>query len=198
MNKGWIIFKKQEMTNLWINDAFVPVTLLKLIPQEIVRYKTSEKDWYTAAVVWAWKKELNKEKWVKVVYDYMTEFKVDEEFIAKYSQWTVLDLSLVDWVENVTLRGISKGKWYQWVVRRHNFAWGPASHGSKFHRRPWSLGNRKPRRVNKGHPLPGHMWLDQITLKNIKIVEVFWNELQLVAVKGSVPWYYNSLLKLEM
>lgn len=198
MSKGWIILKKQEMTNLWIDDAFVPVTLLKIIPQEIVRYKTLDKDGYLAAVVWAWKKQLNKEKWIKVAYDYMTEFSIDDEFMSKYGVWSVLDLSLVEWIESVTLRGISKGKWYQWVVRRHNFAWGPATHGSKFHRRPGSMGNRKPRRINKGHPLPGHMWLDQITLKNIKIVDIFKEDLWVIAVKGSVPWYYNSFLKLEM
>ena len=60
--KGGIVVSKQEMTKMWIDDKFVPVTLVKLLPQEIIRYKTHEKDGYVAAVVGVEKKELNKEK----------------------------------------------------------------------------------------------------------------------------------------
>lgn len=199
MNKGWIILKKQEMTSIWINDLFIPVTLLKLVTQEIVRYKTLEKDWYQAVVVWTWKKELTREKGVKVKYHYLTEFYVGNDYVQKYSIWSFIDLWVLEWIEKVDLYWISKWKWFQWVVRRHNFAWGPETHGSKFHRRPWSMGNRKPRRVNKGHPLPWHMWLDSITLKNVKIIDIFTqNDLNLIAVKGPVPWAYNGLLKIYL
>jgi ribosomal protein L3 len=57
-----LIVKKQEMTKMWIGDSFVPVTLVKVVAQEIVRYKTQEKDGYVSVVVGVEKKELSKEK----------------------------------------------------------------------------------------------------------------------------------------
>lgn len=196
MNKWWLILKKQEMTKLWINDSHVVVSLLKLVPQEIIRYKNIEKDWYVAAIVWTWKKTLNKEKWIKEAYDMVTEFKIQDDFVVNHEAGSILDLSLLEGCDYISMSGISKWKGFQWVIRRHNFAWWPATHGSKFHRRPGSIGNRKPRRVNKWHPLPWHMGIEKVTLKNIKIVDrlVIDNE-SFIAVKWSVPGYYNSLLK---
>ncbi len=197
--KGWLIVKKQEMTKLLVWNKFQPVTLLKIVPQEVVRQKNKEKDWYDAIVVWSGKKVLDKVKWIKEKFAYMTEFKIDQSFAETYKQWTQLNLSTLEWIEVVTIRWISKGKWFQWVVKRHNFAGWPETHGSKFHRLPWSIGNRKPRRVNKWHPLPGRMWSDLITLKNIKILQKFefdWE--QLIAVKWSLPGAYNGYLKIEL
>lgn len=196
MNKGGLVLKKQEMTKLWIDDKHVAVTLLKLVPQEILRYKTIEKDWYVCAVVWVDKKTLNKEKGIKEKFWLVTEFKTDDQFSQTHAAWSILDLSLLDWNEFVAVTWISKWKGFQWVIRRHNFAWWPATHGSKFHRRPGSIGNRKPRRVNKWHPLPWHMGLEKVTLKDIKIVDKFnVDNDSFIAIKWSVPWYYNSLLK---
>lgn len=199
MAKGGLIFKKQEMTSLWINEKLVPVTILKLVPQEIIRYKSVEKDWYQAAVVASWKKELNKQKGIKVKYQFVTEFKVDQDFESNYQVWTNLSISMLEWVENIKIQWISKGKWYQWVVRRHWFAWWPETHGSKFHRLPWSIWNRKPRRVNKWHPLPWHMGCDTITLRGVKVLElVNVDNNDLLIVKGSIPWAYNGFIKVEL
>jgi ribosomal protein L3 len=66
------------MTKMWIEDSFVPVTLVQLLPQEIVRYKTQEKDGYVSAVVGVEKKELKKEKGQKIVYKRTREYKVDD------------------------------------------------------------------------------------------------------------------------
>lgn len=196
MNKWWLILKKQEMTKLWINDSFIVVSLLKLVPQEIIRYKNTDKDWYDAVIVWSWKKTLEKDKWNKVKYDMITEFKINNDFVVNHEVWSVLDLSLLEGSEMINVSGVSKWKWFQWVIRRHNFSWWPETHGSKFHRRPWSIWNRKPRRVNKWHPLPWHMWLEVITMKNIKIVDkININGDTFVAVKWSIPGHYNSLLK---
>jgi len=75
MTKWWIIARKQEMTRLWVDDKYVPVTLLVVPEQEVLQWKTEDKDWYVAVVVWAEKKELNKEKWNKVSYAHITEFR---------------------------------------------------------------------------------------------------------------------------
>ncbi|HCY21532.1 TPA: hypothetical protein DIC40_06930 [Patescibacteria group bacterium] len=62
MNKGGLVVKKQEMTRVWVEDKFVPVTIVKVVPQEIVRYKTAEKDGYAAVVVGVDKKEKEAKK----------------------------------------------------------------------------------------------------------------------------------------
>jgi ribosomal protein L3 len=69
------------MTKMWIDDNFVPVTLVKLVPQEIVRYKTQEKDGYVSAVVGVEKKELKKDKGH---YKKMQEYKVDDSFVSAH------------------------------------------------------------------------------------------------------------------
>jgi len=193
MLKGGFLCIKQEMTQLPINDKFEAVTLLKFLEQEIIRLKTIEKDWYNAIVVWANKKEKN---W-KIMYKYVKEFKVDS--LDGYNVGDKITLDVLKDIEIVTLKGITKGKGFQWVVKRFGFAGGPASHGSKFHRHPWSIGNRKPRRVNKNHPLPGHMWAQNITLKNVKIIATHkLDDDNIVVVKWSVPWSRNSLIRVYL
>ena len=87
----------------------------------------------------------------------------------------------------VTINGVSKGKGFQGVVRRHGFGGGPASHGSHFKREPGSIGMRTdPGRVFKGHPMAGHMGLETLTLKHRAII-VSDSDKNLVAVKGPVP-----------
>ncbi|MEF2175756.1 MAG: 50S ribosomal protein L3 [Candidatus Absconditabacteria bacterium] len=199
MAKGGLIFTKQEMTSLWLDDKLVPVTILKLLPQEIIRYKSVDKDGYQAAVVGSGKKVLNKEKGIKVKYQFVTEFTIDDEFVAANPVGSDLDSSLLEGVKTVKLQGVSKGKGYQGVVRRHGFAGGPETHGSKFHRLPGSIGNRKPRRVNRGHPLPGHMGTETITLRGVGVVEtVKVDDKQLLIVKGSIPGAYNGIIKVEI
>lgn len=196
--KAWIVLVKQEMTKLWVNDVHTPVTLLKLVQQEIVRKKTIENDWYNAVVVWVQKKEVQKEKGQKISYRMVCEFKLDQENFEAAQEGTILDLSVLSWSDAVTLVWTTKGKGYQWVVRRHWFAWWRATHGSKFHRLPWSIWNRKPRRVNAWHPLPWHMWLETVKLKNVPVIDIIdLNWEKILAVKWSVPGFYNSFLKVQ-
>ena len=83
---------------MWINDMFVPVTLVKIVPQEIVRYKTQEKDGYVAAVVGVEKKVLNKDKGQKISYQHVVELPVDEEFVKNNEAGKILDAGLMDGV----------------------------------------------------------------------------------------------------
>jgi len=190
LNKGGFLCLKQDMTELLLDGKKIPVTLLKFLDQEIIRLKTTEKDWYNAIVVWAEKKEKD---W-NVEYRYIKEFKVDN--LDNYKVWDKITLDILNEIENITLKWKTKGKWFQWVVKRFGFAGWPATHGSKFHRHPWGIGNRKPRRVNKNHPLPGHMGDENITLKNVKVVathDIDWENI--IVVKWSVPGSRNWLLK---
>ena len=198
MNKAWIIVAKKEMTRVWDDWKMIPVTIVKIFPQEVLRFKTQEKDGYDAVVVWVNKKELKKDKWMKVKYSMTTEFKnIDESFLNNYKPWTTIDINLLEGVEEVSVRWTSKGKGFQWVMKRFHTKWGPKTHGSKFHRQIWSLGNRKPRRVQKWHPHAGRMWGEQTTLKNIKFInKITQGNEQLLLLKGSIPGSYNWYIKI--
>ena len=197
MNKGGLIVAKKEMTKMWIGDMFVPVTLVKVVPQEIVRYKTSEKDGYVAAVVWVEKKLLKKEKGQKIAYTFLTEFDVSDDFIKTNEAGKILDAGVLEGTTLVDVIGHAKGKGFQGVMKRHHAEWGPKTHGSKFHRHIGSLGNRKPRRTLKGHPHAGHMGTQRVTLQKINVVDVLQRDTeQLVVLRGSLPGAYNGLLKI--
>jgi len=193
MNKGWLLAVKKEMTKVWIWDKFVAVTLLELVPQDLVRYKTQEKDWYVAMVVGLPKSNLV--NWQKE-YKKMVEFKISDDLVGKHNIWSTLDSSVLDWIDEFVVMWSAKWKWYQWVMKRFNAQWWPETHGSKFHRHVGSLWNRKPRRVQKWHPHAGHMWWQNVTLKNVKILDIVkWETESLLVVKWSLPWAYNDLLK---
>ncbi len=187
-----ILAKKMKMTRVYEDGKMVPVTVLEVLPQEVVRTKSAEKDGYNAVVIGTWKKELKKDKGIKIKYAYQREFKVQnldvvEGFLEKFFE----DL------KEVKLRGISKGKGFQGVVRRFGFSWGPDTHGSKFHREIGSTGQRKPRRTAKGYPMPGRMGGEKITLRSVKVVSVVEkDDKKLILVKWSVPGAYNSIIEL--
>jgi len=105
---------------MWIEDKFLPVTLVKLLPQEVIRYKTQEKDGYAAAVIGADKKILKKEKGQKVAYASVVELKIDEDFVKNNEAGKVLDLALLEGVKEVDVIGYAKGKGYQGVMKRHH------------------------------------------------------------------------------
>lgn len=199
MNKWWLIVKKQEMTKIWIDDKFVAVTLVKVVPQELVRYKTVEKDWYVAAVVWVEKSESKAPKGAKIKYSMLTEFNVGDDFIQNNQIWKVLDADVVkawDFVD-VTWNAIGKG--FQGMVKIWHVKGMWATHGHKFTRTWWSKGNRKPRRTMKWHPHAGHMWTQRVTLTKIQILDIQKTDKeQLIVLKGSLPGFYSSVLKLNL
>lgn len=184
---------------MWIDNDFVPVTLVQLVPQEIVRYKTQEKDGYVSAVVGIEKKELKKDKGQKISYKKMQEYRVDDSFVSAHQAGSVLDLELLEGIAQVDITGTAKWKGFQGMVKRFHIKGGWATHGHKFCRSGWSKGNRKPRRVLRWHPGAGHMWTQQVTLKNIPVLDKIIKENEaLVVLKGSVPGAYNSLLTLTI
>lgn len=198
-NKWGLYVIKKEMTRVWIDGKLSAVTLVSVPSQEILRYKTQDKDWYSCAVVWVDKKELKgKEKGQKMSYKKIWEFvNIDEDFVSSHKEGSLIDVSLLEGIESISIQGISKGKGFQWVMKRYNAKWWPKTHGSKFHRQVGSMGNRKPRRTMKNHPHAGRMWTDQITLKNIRIVDMLDNDWeQILVLKGAIPGHYNAMLKL--
>src|SRR3990170_972759 len=107
-----------------------------------------------------------------------------------------VDLDRFEVGEKVHITGISKGKGFQGVMKRHNFAGNPDSHGHEDHREPGGFGGRTwPGRVAKGRKLPGHMGLDTVTLKNRAIISID-KDMHILAVQGPVPGSTNSFVKL--
>ena len=107
-----------------------------------------------------------------------------------------IDLSWLEEGKKVDVRGISKGKGFQGVVKRYGFHGAPASHGTKHaHREPGSIGATGPQRVWKGKKMPGRMGNKRVTVKNLEVVE-FDKAKGLVLVKGAVPGAVKSKVEI--
>jgi large subunit ribosomal protein L3 len=99
--------------------------------------------------------------------------------------------------EMVSVSGVSKGKGFAGVMKRHHFAGGPATHGSMFHRQPGSIGASSfPSRVFKGKRLPGHMGAERVTVQGLQVVDVRADE-NLVLVSGAVPGPTGALVEIH-
>lgn len=189
---------KKDMTKLRIGDKFVPVTLLQFVPQTFVALKTIEKDGYMAAILGYNLKTYQQEKWIQSEYQVLTEIRLDT-LTSIFSDMEIGNTFGVEIMINFSefaLTATSKGKWYQWGVKRFHIKGMDATHGHKFTRHLGSKGNRKPRRTMKWHPHAGHMGLETVTIRHIQIVDRFeieWE--QLIAVKWSIPGRRNSILK---
>lgn len=97
------------------------------------------------------------------------------------------DISVLKTGDLVKVSGITKGHGFQGVVKRHGFHGGPATHGQKNrHRGPGSIGNTTPQRVIPGRRMAGHMGVDRVTIKNLKIVDIN-NENKVLFLYGAVP-----------
>lgn len=106
------------------------------------------------------------------------------------------DLGILKSGDLVKVSGVTKGKGFQGVVKRHGFSGGPKTHGQKNrHRGPGSIGNTTPQRVIPGRRMAGHMGMERVTLKNLKVVEVS-GETKMVLLRGAVPG--NNGGKIEM
>jgi len=180
----------------------VPVTVIKLIPNHITQVKTLDKDGYEAYQLGYYEK---REKLVKkATKGHLSKASVDNNYVrfAEVRTESVDTANLgkelaVGFEANsyVDVTGTTKGKGFQGQMKRHNFAGGPASHGSKFHRRGGSIGNRAtPGKVWKNKRMPGHMGAKQQTTQNIMVVEVN-TEKGYMLLKGSVPGSKNGFVK---
>jgi large subunit ribosomal protein L3 len=182
------------------NGDVVPVTVIKADPNQIVEIRTDKKDGYNALQLGIGEKKKNRIKkplsgqYAKVkvetgvdvaVKQVSKEFRTNDISSYKLGDYIKADLFSVGEIVNVT--GISKGKGFQGVMRRHNFAGGPKTHGSQFHRAPGSVGQCAwPSKIFKGKKMPGRMGFDQVTVKNLKIVGVDI-ENNRILIRGAVP-----------
>lgn len=185
-----ILGKKIGMTRVIQEDGTViPVTVVECQPNIITRIKTEENDGYKALVLGL--EPLKKPKKTRK-FRHLKEIRVNEN--ADYKIGDQINTQILDGLEVVTITGISRGKGFQGVIKRHNFSSGPSSHGSHHHREPGSIGQcAKPGRVNKGKKMAGRMGCDQVTRKNMTLVQID-HEKSLVAIKGPIPGAPGSLV----
>jgi large subunit ribosomal protein L3 len=115
---------------------------------------------------------------------------------GNYTTGQTLDVTVFADEKKIDVTAISKGKGYQGVMKRHNFAGGPAAHGSGFHRHGGSTGMRStPGRGLPGQKMAGHMGAEQVTTQSLRVVSIDTDE-NVVLVEGSVPGPRNGLVYL--
>jgi large subunit ribosomal protein L3 len=196
----FILAKKLEMSQVYAEDGrVIPVTLVLAGPCVVTQVKEEGKDGYKAIQVgFANAKRLNKplEGHLKELpkFRFLAEFRINEPVDLKRGD--VIESSIFEKGEMVNVIGVSKGKGFQGVVKRHGFHGGPASHGHKDQlRMPGSIGAGGVQKVFKGLRMGGHMGDEQVTDKNLQIVEV--RDGGILAIKGAVPGARNSLIKIK-
>jgi large subunit ribosomal protein L3 len=200
-----IIGKKKGMTSYFTEDGtHVPCTVIEAGPCYVSQVKTDETDGYNAIqITFDEKSDKNVNKAqkghfqkagvkpayvLKEVRDYQEETKVGDALTVE--QFEVGDL--------LKVKGTSKGKGFQGVMKRYNFKGvGMATHGQKNRQRhPGSIGQSSdPSRVMKGLRMAGRMGGDTVTIANMEVVEVFPDK-NIILVKGSVPGTRNSYLEI--
>jgi large subunit ribosomal protein L3 len=196
-----LIGKKLGMSQVYTNDGqIIPVTIVTAGPCRVVQKRTKETNGYEAVQLAF--EEIAEKKLVKPLRGqfkkaqvpparYLREFKGSPEGLEI---GTIVTADLFKKGEHVDVTGVSKGKGFAGVVKRHHFRGGPATHGSMFHREPGSIGSSSwPSRVWKGKRLPGHMGSERVTVKSLEIVEVRRDE-NLLFIRGAVPGSEGTLL----
>jgi large subunit ribosomal protein L3 len=196
--------KKVGMTQIFSESGQrIPVTVVEVGPVTVVQVKTMEKDGYESVQVGY--APITKEKHINKPMQghfkevpatrYLREFKAQD--ISQVEVGQTFDLSIFAEGERVNVSGISKGKGFQGVMKRYGFKGGPGSHGSRFHRRPGSIGNRTfPGRVFPGKRMAGHMGAKRVTVRNLEITRVI-PERNLLLIKGAVPSHNGGLVEVR-
>lgn len=199
----FILGTKQKMTQIWDNDKFLAVTPVQVGPCTVFKLKTTAKDGYNAvALAYGERKAKNISKPVlgqvkslNLSPKYLKEFKLKDNTdivvgsVIKADTFTVGDV--------VDAIGTSKGKGFQGVVKRHNFAGHKATHGNKDQERSsGSIGPKGPAKVFKNTRMAGRMGGDRVSVKNLLVVGVD-EENNIVYLRGAVPGCISSLIMLR-
>jgi len=198
-----IIGRKIGMTQLYSEDGrVVPVTVLEAGPCPVVGKRTTDKHGYDA---------------LQIAYGNIREKLMSKPRLGQFKKAgqtpkrLLREVPVMEGLEvggNVTVdrfaigakvdvTGISKGRGFAGVVRRHHFSGGDNAHGCKTKKQPGSIGaSAYPSRVIKGKKLPGHMGAKQITVKNLKVVGIDLDE-NLIWVRGAVPGHTNAWVMIK-
>ena len=204
MTKG-ILGKKVGMTQHFTEAGeLIPVTVVEVTPNVVLQLKTIENDGYEAVQLGfddlrevlsnrpakghAAKANATPKRFIREFNNVeLSEYEVGQEI--------TVDVFKAGDIVDVT--GTSKGKGFQGAIKRHGQSRGPMAHGSRYHRRPGSMGGASfPSRVFKGKALPGQMGGDRITIQNLEVVKVD-AERNVILIKGNVPGSKKSLVEIK-
>ena len=198
-----LIGRKVGMTQVFQEDGtMVAVSVLVIEPNTVTRLRTSDRDGYTAVQLGTEpRKKLTKPEAGQLKdlpkggqsLATIREFRVDS--VDDFTLGQTLSLGdLFAAGDEVDLTGISKGKGFAGVIKRHNFHRGPKTHGSDHHRAPGSIGpGTTPGRVYRGLKMGGHMGDERVTIKKVRVVRTDLDR-NLLLVKGSLPGARGSLI----
>jgi len=202
MTKG-ILGRKVGMTQVFLdNGELVPVTVVQAEPNVVLQKKTVETDGYEAIQIgFSDKKDSRTNKAEKGHAEkanatpkrYVREIRNAET--DDYEVGQEISVDVFQEGDKIDVTGTSKGKGFQGSIKRHNYARGPMSHGSRFHRAGGSMGSVDASRVFKGKALPGQMGAEQVTIQNLEIVKVD-TERNVILIKGNIPGAKKSLVKI--
>ena len=194
-----LIGRKVGVTQVFQGDGtMVAVSVLAIQPNTVTRLRTDERDGYTAVQLGTeeskrlTKPEAGQLKDLPKVAT-IREFRVDSVDGYEVGQTVALGDLFADG-DFVDVTGVSKGKSFAGVIKRHNFHRGPKTHGSDHHRAPGSIGpGTTPGRVYKGLRMAGHMGAETATIKKLRVVRADGDR-NLLLVKGSLPGARGALI----
>ena len=195
-----IFGKKEKTTRVFTKTGdMVAVTAIEVPPCKITQIKDKERHGYNAIQVAVGEVKKNPNNPIKGHFKksgvtptkILKEIRVEDLNEFKLGQDLKVDIFKEG--DKVDVVGVSKGKGFAGVIKRHNFAGGPQTHGSRFHRSVGSIGSRKPRRVFKGKRMPGRLGGERVTVQNLEIEKIIPDQ-NLLLVKGAVPGTRGGLL----
>jgi large subunit ribosomal protein L3 len=192
-----IIAKKIGMTQIFTDDGEqAAVTVVQAGPCTVLDIRDKARDGYTALRLgYGTRSEhrLNKpeagyfKKSGQTPCAIIREFRMDDQSVSAFKPGETIDASKFNAKDFVDVCGISKGKGFQGVQKRHKMSGGPGAHGSHFGREPGSTGNReKPGRVFKNKRMPGRMGRERVTVQSLEVLRVD-AEKNLLFIRGAVP-----------
>jgi large subunit ribosomal protein L3 len=201
-----LIGKKLGMTRVFDeNGRSIPVTVLQCGPCPITQVKTDEKEGYSALQLGFG--EDSSEKHLTMPQRghlakagagpmrVLREFRVDSTEGFELGQ--TLKVDIFEGIDRVNVTGITKGRGFAGVVKRHGYGGGKETHGSHHHRHPGTIGMcATPARVFKGHKLPGRYGTDRMTVTNMQVVRID-AENDLIFVRGAVPGSKNGYILVQ-
>ena len=199
-----ILGTKVGMTQVFTeNGKLIPVTVIEVEPNVVTQIKTVEKDGYDAVQLGA--VTVKEKSATKARIGHTKKANTAPKRFLKeirgvnvndYELGQVISADVFTKGEMVDVSGISKGKGFQGVIKRHNQSRGPMGHGSQYHRGVGSMGTLLPMHVLKGKKLPGHMGNVATTIQNLEVVSIDL-ENNVILVKGNVPGPKKSLVMIK-
>jgi len=199
-----ILGRKLGMTQVFTPEGVViPVTVIEAGPCVVLQKKDLENDGYEAIQVGFEDKRVklsNKPEQGHVAKANTAPKRFIREFrnvnVGEYEVGQEVKVEIFAEGDVIDVTGVTKGKGFQGVIKRHGQSRGPMAHGSRYHRRPGSMGPVAPNRVFKQKKLPGQMGGTVVTIQNLEVVKVD-AERNLLLVKGNVPGSKKALVTVK-